>query len=116
MTTNTASLTGTNCTYFCTNLFNGGTANSSPVNFTNSSIHLGHDEPAPNNDIVDWWFPTNFNNVNIYNEATGSLTFGILVLVCNNFPTFELEGNIATPGMATKQELVHGLEQCKYIW
>ena len=99
MTTNTASLTGTNCTYFCTNLFNGGTANSSPVNFTNSSIHLGHDEPAPNNDIVDWWFPTNFNNVNIYNEATGSLTVGIYGTGSgNNFPTFDADGHIATQG------------------
>ena len=99
MTTNTASLTGTNCTYFCTNLFNGGTANSSPVNFTNSSIHLGHDEAAPNNEIIDWWFPTNFNNVNIYNEATGSLTVGIYGNGSGtNFPTFDANGHITTNG------------------
>ena len=89
---NTSSLTGENVTYFLTNFRNSGTGNSVPVVFRNSRIHLGQDRST----INDWFFPLEFENVDLFSSATG---VGGLVGIYgngsgNSFPTFTADGHI----------------------
>ena len=89
---NTSSLTGESVTYFVTNFRNSGTANSVPVTFRNSRIHLGHDRSTTSN----WWFPLELENVDLFSSATG--VGGIMGIYGdgsgNSFPTFDENGHI----------------------
>ena len=95
MNSNTASLTGTNCTYFCTNLRNNDNSVSSPVDFTNATVHLGHDQAG----TVEWLFPANWTNVNLFSETTEAVTLGIFGNGTGTvFPVFDADRHITTQG------------------
>ena len=93
----TGSLTGDDCTLIVDGFFSEILNASTPVNLTNTRIHLTSTAIG----IENWWFPTTFTNVDIYHSepaATGEHTVGIYGNGTGTFPVLDANQHITTVG------------------
>ena len=99
MDSNAGSLTGNNCTLVCETFRNAAVGSSSPVNLTNTRVHLNVDT---GNAGDTWFFPTTWTNVDLFHELTAAEANYTVGIYGNgsgtNFPTFDADGHIATAG------------------
>ena len=95
----TGSLTGDDCTLIVDGFFSETLNASTPVNLNNTRVHLTSTTTAG---IENWWFPTNWTNVDIYHSepaATGEHIVGIYGNGSGtNLPTFDANDHIVTQG------------------